>query len=109
MASAGQNHLYRLFGERLRQRRRSRRPALTQQKLADAVGLSRTSLANIERGHQRVQIHLLYQFARVLQCKPLELLPSFDSTSSDGQRLSLDILKHFRPEEQSGVAQIVKS
>jgi DNA-binding XRE family transcriptional regulator len=46
---------------------------LSQQELADAVGLSRASVVNVERGRHRVQIHLLYEIARVLGVEPQDL------------------------------------
>jgi transcriptional regulator with XRE-family HTH domain len=48
---------------------------MTQSDLARRVDLSRTSIANIENGRQRVLLHQLYKFADVLQVEPLELLP----------------------------------
>lgn len=50
---------------------------LTQQTLADAVGLSRASLANIETGRQKILLHYLYRIAAVLKVPRIEeLLPA---------------------------------
>jgi transcriptional regulator with XRE-family HTH domain len=64
---------YRVFGNKLRQARKA--AGLTQEVLADRVGLSRPSIANIERGNQQVPLHMLDSFASVLGMKPCELLP----------------------------------
>jgi transcriptional regulator with XRE-family HTH domain len=39
---------------------------LTQAELASALGLSRPSIVNIERGRQGVQVHLLVQIAEIV-------------------------------------------
>jgi transcriptional regulator with XRE-family HTH domain len=44
--------------------------------LADELGLSRTSVTNIEKGRQPVQIHSLYMIARLLTVELKDLLPS---------------------------------
>lgn len=65
--------LYRDFGRQLRARRR--RAHLTQEQLAERVGLSRTSITNIEKGTQHIPLHVLYQLAGALGTKPADLLP----------------------------------
>jgi transcriptional regulator with XRE-family HTH domain len=40
-----------------------------------ALGLSRTSITNIERGRQPIQLHTLYKIAEVLGVEPTALLP----------------------------------
>lgn len=49
---------------------------MTQLELARAVGISRASLANIERGEQRVYIHHLVAIAAALDLDVTDLLPS---------------------------------
>ena len=69
------NHewVYPEIGGLIRQRRK--RQKLTQEKLAPLVGLSRTSLANIESGRQKLLVHQIYAFAAALDMKPEDLLP----------------------------------
>lgn len=64
---------YREFGERLRLARQAK--GMSQAEVAPGVSLSRTSVANIERGRQRLSLHLLMEFARVLEVEPAQLLP----------------------------------
>lgn len=64
---------YRDFGARVRA---ARGDAITQQELARRVGLSRSSVANVERGAQRVAIHMISVFADALGVPAEALLPS---------------------------------
>ena len=46
---------------------------LSQQDLADAVGVSRQSINSIERGRYTPSLQLALKFAQVFNCKPEEL------------------------------------
>ena len=46
---------------------------MTQQQVADAMGLSRTSIANIEMGRQRVYLEDVWAFAKALHTTPTKL------------------------------------
>lgn len=48
---------------------------LTQEDLAPRVALSRASVANIERGNQRVALHKFAELAQALGVEPIRLLP----------------------------------
>jgi len=65
--------IYEEFGRRLRSARKAAN--LTQEALAERVGLSRTSITNIEKGRQHVSLHMLFSLANAIGIKPLELLP----------------------------------
>jgi transcriptional regulator with XRE-family HTH domain len=67
------DRLYRLLGQYIKSARLQRH--LTQEELAAYVGLTRTSINNIEHGRQRIQIHTLYALADALQTRPAALLP----------------------------------
>jgi DNA-binding XRE family transcriptional regulator len=74
--------LYEALGKLVRLNR-ERHPGLTQEKLGKLVGLSRTSIVNIERGRQHLALHQLFVFAAALKVRPDALLPSpADSTGS---------------------------
>lgn len=73
--------LYREFGRLLRRRRE--RAHLSQEVLGKRVGLTRTSISNLEAGRQRLPLHLVYRFADVLGIEPGELMPHPDE-SEDG-------------------------
>jgi len=72
----GTSVLYADFGRRLRRARRQAR--LSQSRLAELVGLSRTSVTNIERGHQHFPMHMLHRFAEALHVRAVELLPDLN-------------------------------
>lgn len=67
---------YEEFGKRLKTARRNAPTGrITQDELARRVGLSRSSIANIERGVQQVPLHLLRKFAQALGVEATSLLP----------------------------------
>jgi len=49
---------------------------MTQGELARLVGMTRTSISNIEGGRQKLQIHTLYDVAQALEVPPEALLPT---------------------------------
>lgn len=70
--------LYQLIGERLRTLREAfdadnRR--MTQAELASLVGLERTSITNIEKGTQRVSLHMLYALCKSLDADVADVIP----------------------------------
>lgn len=65
--------LYVRLGRRIRETRRA--AELTQEDLSSRVGLTRTSISNIERGTQPVSVKLLLQFAEAMGVEPAGLLP----------------------------------
>jgi transcriptional regulator with XRE-family HTH domain len=68
--------LYRAFGNLVRLSREQRRDPLSQEKLGGLVGLSRTSITNIEKGRHHIALHQLLAFARALKVQPEALLPA---------------------------------
>lgn len=65
--------LYRYVGARLRRRRNEL--GMSQGELANAVGLLRTSVTNIEAGRQKAPLHILYKICAVLDIEVSVLLP----------------------------------
>src|SRR5713226_3804317 len=61
------------FGKLLAGRRTE--AGMSQEAFAKAVGLSRTSITNIERGRQPVSLHTLYFMADILGVEAVDLLP----------------------------------
>src|SRR2546421_3109667 len=74
---------YREFGNRVRDARGQR---WTQQQVAAKVGLSRAAVANVERGRQRVPLHMIARFAEALGVDQETLLPA--ATLATGLRES---------------------
>src|SRR5690349_11139285 len=91
MRSAAPSAIYKRVGQaisRLRQKRRPRK--MSQQELATTVGVSRASIANIEQGRHRIQLHVLYDIAAALELEPHDLLPHIQGDRS-GPSLPEDI------------------
>ncbi len=68
--------LYLLVGERLREARARTPDKVTQEGLATAVGLERSSVTNIEAGRQKAPLHVLYALARELRVELATLVPT---------------------------------
>jgi transcriptional regulator with XRE-family HTH domain len=65
--------LYALLGFKIRQVREGKK--ISQARLAEKVGLTRTSVTNLEKGRQRVPLHVIYQVAKALGVETAALLP----------------------------------
>lgn len=65
--------IYKIIGERIRTIRESLN--LTQEDVADRIGMRRTSITNIEAGRQRLPIDTLYNIAGILGVSAFDLLP----------------------------------
>ena len=67
------------FGARVRAARND--AGLTPKALASLVGLSRSSIANVEAGRQRVPVHVIWKLADALGVPVSQLLPEPSSGS----------------------------
>lgn len=106
MANTKVTHeLYKAMGERIAALRRAATPRVTQGRLALLTKgvLSRSAIANIERGRQRLAIHHLYAIAEALNVSPKELLPSLHLSKTDDKELPRD------PKVRAWVARISRN
>ena len=95
--------IYKDIGAIIRAKRRSKE--MSQEKLADRLGISRATLANIETGRQRILTHQLYAFGDVLGMEPSELLPVRPTVANvAGLTFSQDDLN---PEQKKQIAQLI--
>ena len=74
MMASDQGPFYRGLGRQLAAARKAAR--MTQDALARALDLSRTSITNVEKGRQPIQVHLLVDAARILGVTVQQLLPT---------------------------------
>lgn len=79
--------LYRAVGRLVRMSRE--RAGLTQEDLAREVGLTRTSITNIERGRQKLVIHALFAIAQAVGAPAVSLLPPSLAQGSSSLEVSL--------------------
>jgi len=95
--------LYKALGKRLKSLRESQQSArgrITQADLAQDVGLERTSITNIERGNQKVSLHVLYRICNALQVPISEVLPPLSDLKSGPPASELEELKFAGRTEQ---------
>jgi len=86
---------YEEVGRLIRNARQQCSPSVTQEGLAKMIGLSRTSITNVERGRQKCLLHTLADIATALQTDAASLLPGPTLRSSD-----LDDALKKRPTEE---------
>jgi transcriptional regulator with XRE-family HTH domain len=98
--TAGVDLLYQEFGRLLRKSRKEAK--LTQGAVAERVGLSRTSITNIEKGRQHVLLHQLFLLASAVGVEPTELLPH--GSAALDELLSARALRALPDEESRAFA-----
>lgn len=75
------DRIYKHLGSRIKALRKAL--GRTQDQIANQVGMSRASLANIEAGRQKVLVHQLFDFAEALELEsPTDLLPPLQSAAN---------------------------
>jgi len=69
--------IYKAVGQEVAKRRNALTPRVTQAQLSELTRgrLSRSAIANIESGRQRVAVHHVYDLADAMNCEPSDLLP----------------------------------
>ena len=72
-----EDELYKIIGERLAAARKRKR-TLTQGEAATRLGITRTSVSNIERGKQKAPLHLIYKYCQIVEKTVTDILPSLD-------------------------------
>jgi transcriptional regulator with XRE-family HTH domain len=86
------NRFYVELGQNIRRHRQRAEARLSQDTLAKRVGMSRTSITNIEKGRQQLPLHMLYAFADALGVEPVVLLPDKKKLLKDGgRRVTVDL------------------
>lgn len=86
------------MGAIIRSRRRAK--DLSQEGLARLIGLSRATLASMERGRQRILLHQLYLFADALDCAASDLLLPRASVHSEPAALTFSGIVSDEQREQ---------
>lgn len=68
--------LYALLGERIKRLRRMQTPEMNQEKLGQILGLTRTSITNIERGKQKLTVDALYKLCETFSVEVSAIMPT---------------------------------
>ena len=84
------DQLYETIGDQIKAARTRQR--VTQTELAKRVGLTRSSIANIEAGRQRVMIHWVMQIAEALNVSAIRLITRPDMTEQTIETLASEEL-----------------
>lgn len=92
---------YREFGVKIANARAE--AGVTQDALAEAVGLSRTSITNIEKGRQAVQLHLAVKIAGILGVELPVLMPALVLAKP----ATIRKLEKLQPEKRRWVERVI--
>lgn len=76
------NDFYVRLGALLKESREGRL-RVTQEEFAERAGLSRPSIANIEKGRQQISVLQLVKFSAILGVEPSALIPHSDTTTTE--------------------------
>lgn len=101
--------VYKEIGRNIRTRRRQ--IDASQDSIAQQLGISRATLANIETGRQRVLVHQLYGIAHALGIKPGDIMPppSSDKAADDFTLESLPVGGDVNLEQRKDVYRLITS
>src|SRR5437899_1560593 len=92
--------MYEELGRRVRRARET--AGLSQAELAQRIGMSRTSVTNIELGTQRVPLHVVFDLASALDTSVNRLLP----TESGEERR--EMLENIPARERAWVRRVIR-
>jgi DNA-binding XRE family transcriptional regulator len=70
-----------VLGERIKRLRRMQSPLMSQERLAGILGLTRTSVTNIESGKQKVTLETVYKLCETFGIQVAELVPHLSEVS----------------------------
>lgn len=99
--------LYEEIGGRIAIARRH--TGLSQESLAAAIGVKRTSISNLEKGRQSVPLAQLYVIARTLGKSVLELLPDHEAVEAKLPQVDVTISGTTRPFSQQQLQKVLIS
>lgn len=97
--------LTRLFGANIQFRRK--KLGLTQEELAERIGIGQQSLSRMERGGIAPKFERLQDFAAVLNCSVAELFHSHSETDDALETVLADMLNDLVPYEKEVIVRFI--
>ena len=94
-----------LFGEMIAERRRAMR--MTQEELANKLGLSNDAVSRMENGRMAPKMSRFQDIADVLGCSVADLFRKADAKASDRAATMVGILEPLSDEAQEALVDIV--
>src|SRR5205809_7699659 len=94
LLTARSSTVYVETGRRIQEARNKAR--MTQERLAEAIGLSRGSMSNIERGRHKILLHTVEDIARALDVELHDLIPPRPRTSKLQGQVPADVSSHLK-------------
>jgi transcriptional regulator with XRE-family HTH domain len=92
------DEFYAVVGGRVRSLRTD--AGMSQSMLAQHIGFTRSSVANLEAGRQKIALHLFVRIARALDREPATLLP--DESVTTNTDVLRDLHEHLSDEPDTG-------
>ena len=100
--------IHKAFGRAVATRRKQQ-DNMTQLELAQKTGLSRASIANIERGQQNVGLHHLYSIANALEMSLVsDLLPPLSIGQEREEKTKMRTSEKLSEASKAGVEQLIR-
>lgn len=99
--------IYAALGELVRKHRETQE--MSQEALGKRIGLSRASVANIEKGRQRIPLHHLYRLAQALGVNAHTLLPDLNGFPSPSFERGINSSMELSVQEQADVAKVLNT
>lgn len=99
--------IYAALGELVRKHREGQE--MSQAALSKRVGLSRASVANIEKGRQRIPLHHLYRLAQALGVNAHTLLPDLNGFPSPSIERGINSSMELSAREEADVAKVLST
>lgn len=100
-----EQRLYKALGKNIRDLRATKQGAnglLTQAELAKYVGLERTSITNLEKGSQKVPLHVLYAVCNTLDVDVVDVLPPLQEVVRRETSTQLDLISASAQQASAG-------
>lgn len=102
--------LYKHIGDKLKDARLTYKPRMSQEKLAERLGMNRSSITNIELGIQKPPIHLIYNMCELFGLSIEDVLPTVKDVVVREKYSEKEIIEFGEKSHEvtPGIAKIIK-